>query len=424
MSCMKILYVIHQFYPEHRSGTEQFLLQLATSMQRSGHHAEVLTYNLSSECGFEQPGEAIQVRTYFHDRLLISAVRHKRVPIDINAEITNPATLHFAVRFLKNTACDLVHIAHPMRLASFALAADQLDIPYVVTLTDFWAICPKIYLRTSFDGLCAGPESGRACSRLCPELTAEFVQRRLQASCAMLMRAKAVVAPSRFLADVVTREFSALRIAVVPHGLKLGNGLPNLRTYDRNSSITFAYCGGLSPHKGVHLLLNAFLSLHAENAKLRIYGAAGINEKDYERKLHDIAASDPAINFCGTYERPDVGKVLNGIDVLIIPSLCYETYSFILHEGIAANIPIIASDIGHLAEKVRDSYTGWLFPVGDESALGEKLRQVMDNPAILNDIKGRLHDLFCPLEEEEAFMYERLYRIAISKPQQEVQPAR
>ena len=43
---MKILYLVHQFYPNAGWGTEKFVLQLAQRMQMAGHTVKVITYDL------------------------------------------------------------------------------------------------------------------------------------------------------------------------------------------------------------------------------------------------------------------------------------------------------------------------------------------------------------------------------------------
>jgi glycosyltransferase involved in cell wall biosynthesis len=411
---MKILYVVHQFYPEHRSGTERFLLHLANAVQRCGHRVEVVTYSFAEKTEFQKRGELL-VRKYLYNRLPVTAVRHDRVPIDINSSLCDVAGLEFAIEFLRAGSYDLVHIVHPMRLGPFATAAAQIALPYVITLTDFWMICPKINLLTSFGTICTGPQSGNLCLQFCPELSKESVVMRLKAAHNILQGAKAVVCPSRLVSALVKQEFLELEITVVPHGLRLEDLSGSERTYKEDSPLVFGYCGGLSPHKGVHVLVNAFRAVSYAAAELRIYGAASAYEKEYERTLQQLAADDERIRFCGTYGEHETGKIFKALDVLIIPSLCYETYSFVLREALASNVPVIASAISSLDEEIQDSVTGFLFPIGDEAALSLKMNQIMANPSILTPIKSALRSFVCPLEEEEAYAYERIYR-GITRP--------
>jgi glycosyltransferase involved in cell wall biosynthesis len=374
-----------------------------------GHHADVVTYSFSRKSDFRRMQELL-VREYTYKGISVTAVRHNRIPISIDTDTEDAAILQFACQFLHQGGYDLVHIVHPMRLTSFIAAAVELRIPYVLTLTDFWILCPKINLQSSFGTLCCGPEAGQACAELCPELPKELVKERMKAASKILQASKAVVVPSRFAASMVEKEFTQVPITVISHGVKLTQFKSNPRTYDGESRIVFGYCGGLSAHKGVHTLLNAFRSLETENAELRVYGAASSKEKDYEQALRRIAAEDQRIKFCGTYNEEDLGDVLECIDVLVIPSLVYETYSFVLHEAFAANVPVIASPIGVLAEKVRDSVTGLTFGLGSEADLASKLLRVIENPSIVRKMKENLSNQVPPLQEEETYLYERIYQ--------------
>jgi len=416
---MDIIYAIHQFYPDSFSGTERFLLQLASSIRRSGHHPRVLTYSLGDIQPTRIVGELL-AKEYDYHGIAVTAVRHKKVPIDVNTSLQDPSILSFAREYLGRNKCDLLHIAHPMRLASFAAAAAELSIPYVLTLTDFWMICPKVNLRTSFDSLCGGPEGGASCARLCPELEPDFVKSRLECSRELLAGAHYLVAPSRFLATIFNRELPDLNVSIIPHGLRLGAFNSNHRTYDHTSRLIFAYCGGLAPHKGVHLLLRGFRSLASANLELRVYGAASEPQRDYERQLRDIAGKDERIRFLGRYDDSEINEIFQSIDVVVIPSLCYESYSFTLHEALASNVPIIASDVGSLNETIADAGAGFTFRMGDQEDLESKLASIVANPAILNEIKRTMETVVLPLEEEEAYLYERIYQSAVSRRAAEV----
>ncbi len=412
---MRILYVIHQFYPESSSGTERFVLNLATSMQRCGHRAEVITYSFEHKSAFHSTGQLL-VKEYRYNGISVTAVRHEKLPIDINIAPRDPDILRLAGDLLGERHYDLMHIAHPMRLAAFSAAATGRGIPYVLTLTDFWTICPKITLRTSFETLCAGPETGAACSQLCPELDQQLVKSRLRAMEDILRGAKVIISPSQFAAAIVQREFEGLPIAVVPHGLKLSQMKPNGRSYQPDSPIIFAYCGGLAAHKGVHVLVRAFQAVKADNAELHIYGAASEQEKDYDRVLRTLGEKDKRIYFRGAYREEETGRVFRAIDVLVIPSLCYETYSFALHEAVAANVPVIVPAIGALDEKVEDGVTGIKFVFGNEHSLSQKMSQLAGDPCALNRLKAQLQQASVPVVEEESYLYERIYQTAVTGP--------
>ena len=53
---MRILFVVHQFFPKHYTGTERLVLNLSKQMQRIGHYVKVLTYGITEDEGFRQDG--------------------------------------------------------------------------------------------------------------------------------------------------------------------------------------------------------------------------------------------------------------------------------------------------------------------------------------------------------------------------------
>jgi glycosyltransferase involved in cell wall biosynthesis len=406
---MRLLYIIHQFYPESFAGTERFLLHLAHGMQRSGHCAKVVTYGLDKSSEFREEG-ALMERKYTHERVPVIAIRHPKLSFETNTAAEDSTIYAFAKKHLSEGNYDLVHVVHPMRMISFTTAARELGIPYVVTLTDFWTICPKINLLTSYGMLCTGPESGKACAQLCPELPPAWVRLRLGTVRDTLRGAAAVTVPSLFSASLLKREFPDISAIVVPHGLNLKLQAWREKSYTAGDPITFGYCGGLAPHKGVHLLINAFRTLRADNARLHIHGDAHRNDQAYAAQLRKLANGDQRISFHGRYDPQDVSRILDSIDVAVVPSLWYETYSFGVREAFAARVPVIASSIGVLAETVRDGENGFTFRVGDQSDLASKLQLVVDHPVALQALRQNLEPATVAREEEEVYLYERIYR--------------
>lgn len=403
---MKILYVIHQFYPEFSSGTERFLSNLSSAMQRDGHAVHVVTYTFQDRDS-RKNGDLL-VRDFSYRGIPVTAVRHAKVPIDINTAWSGTAIAEFANNILNRVNSDVVHLAHPMRLGGFAGAARSHGLPYVLTLTDFWTICPKITLQTSAGNLCAGPHHGNECSRSCSELDQYAVRSRLRQTQKVLENAAAVVAPSRFVASLVHAEFPGIALRMIPHGVQRSAFVAVHKSYRQGDKLIFAYAGGLAPHKGVHLLISAFRMVDG-SAELRIYGDH-FQQPDYFRLLQETAGSDARIHFCGTYSNGQQDRIFQELDVLVIPSLSYETYSFTAHEALARGIPVIGARLGAIQEAVEDGSSGWTFSPGDTRDLKSKIENVVAKPEQLAEIKAKLATRMVPMVEEEAYLYQRIYR--------------
>ncbi len=86
------------------------------------------------------------------------------------------------------------------------------------------------------------------------------------------------------------------------------------------------------------------------------------------------------VRFAGT--RTDLGDVLAALDVLVIPSLRFESVPKILLEGMATGRPIVASRVGDIPELLEDMRTGRLVPPGDPVALGDAIVACLVDPQL------------------------------------------
>ena len=417
---MKLLYIVHQFYPETVSGTERFLFNLCSGLQRDGHSVQVVTYGFQERQSRRE--NDLLVREYLYNSIPVTAIRHAKVPINIHSAWSGPEIAEFAENWVRRRRPDLVHIVHPMRLGGFAEAAMKAAIPYGLTLTDFWTICPKITLQTSSGSLCRGPRGGDECARWCPELDQQFVRSRLHRSKRVLEGAKFVAVPSRFVASVVQAEFPELSVRVIPHGVRRTRSPVVNKKYRGGEKVLLAYTGGLAPHKAVHILVAAFRQLKGD-AELRIYGSHS-EQPDYLELLQKLAAEDPRIRFCGSYSSDQLDAVLQEIDLLVVPSVWYETYSFSAHEALTRGIPVVGSRLGAIGEAVEHGVSGFMFSPGNIEDLRAVLQRVVDNPAQLNEIKARLATRISPMLEEEAYLYQHLYAACVGPAKQVSDPVR
>ncbi len=413
---MKVLYLIHQFYPQWYTGTEKFVLNMATMMQKSGNQVKVLTYSPNDASRYEHRVGNIAIREFVHQGIPVVAAKHDSLIDDrvapclqpqIDHELDNTDLSHVATELIDREKPDVVHVGHSMRMGELVKVLPLLKIPYIVTLTDFFLMCPKYTLVSSGGTLCSGPEGGRACKTLCPEFPDQFIARRLKVAKEILLNASLVVSPSKFLATVFQKEFPALDIKVVNHGLQESSLRPNIKHYAKGDGITFAYAGSLNPHKGVHLLIEAFQKIVDPRARLQIYGSGP--DPSYNHRLLVMAQEDPRIEFCGVYDGGQVGEILGRVDVLVLPSLWHENSPIILREALACGVPIVASKTGGMTEAIADGITGFLFKMGDVQHLQQALQRIALGPEILNTMKRNIQAKRISTIEQEGYAYERAY---------------
>ena len=405
---MKILYLIHQFYPEFYTGTEKFVLNLSTMMQKAGNRVKVITYSFYEDSFYDQRRGEILCKEFLYNGIPILAIKHKQLPDDIHHAIGNTAITEIADDLIRMEQADIVHIGHTMRVGALAQALNSLGIPYILTLTDFFLACPKVNLVPSRQPLCNGPKQGEACGKLCPELKSDYIHQRLAAAKNILSNARMLIAPSAFVAGVFMQEFPGLAVKVVHHGLSFERLKRNQRTYANGDRIVFCYAGSFNSYKGTHVLVEAFKRLNRSNAVLKIYGSGP--DESYVKSLTSMAATNSNIEFCGVFPESQTGEVLSNVDVVVVPSLCYENYPMTLHEALACNIPVIATNLGGMAEKIKDGFNGFLFNMGDSRHLQTVLEAIVNDPRVLNPLKRNISSMMIQGVEQEAYTYARAYR--------------
>jgi glycosyltransferase involved in cell wall biosynthesis len=400
--------LVHQFYPEYYTGTEKFILNMASMMQKLGNKTKVMTYCFYENSFFDEQRGNILLKEYTYKGLPVLALRHRKIPEDIHSALDNQELTQIAGEILAKEKPDIAHVGHPMRIGELIKAAALRSIPYLLTLTDFFLICPKYILSSSKGSLCAGPEGAKACFNLCPELPQVFLTQRLEAARDILMNAKRVISPSYFLASIFKKEYEDLDVKVINHGLSYSKIRENRKTYKKGDRLVFCYAGSLTRHKGIHVVIDAFKKINSDNIVLKIYGSGP--DDFYVNKLREMAGKDKRIEFCGIFSEDEFSDVFSTFDIVIIPSLWYENYPLVLHEALACNIPVVASNVGGMAEKIEDGMNGYLFKIGNATHLKKVLKNIVDNPERINDLKRNIKGFMVPTVEQEAYAYEREYK--------------
>ena len=404
---MKILYLVHQFFPEHQSGTEKFVLNLALQALNYGHDVKVITYSFLGDETFSNDDGEIYSKEYSYKNIPVIAYKYKNSSDHVLNVLESKKLRNFAIKTIIDENPDILHFGHIIRVHEFIWAAINLDIPYIITLTDFFLICPKINLITSKGSLCNGPNSGTKCNASCSELNNNYIRYRLEKAKEILENARHVFSPSKFVQKIFQHELKQIQIEINPHGISLVNlSKPNKFTEEKNK-LVLAYLSRITEIKGIRVLIEAFSRIESDDIVLKIYGAG---EEKYLNNLQESVKGDERIIFLGEYDSSQLISIYQQIDLSIIPSLCYETFSMVLHESLACNVPVLVSGIGALAEKIRSGENGLTFLPGDVLDLQNKIEFLTRRPDVLVEMKSFIKNhVFIPKIQEEFENYLRFY---------------
>jgi glycosyltransferase involved in cell wall biosynthesis len=204
----------------------------------------------------------------------------------------------------------------------------------------------------------------------------------------LLAQPGAVIAPSRFLADQFAPFVDPERLHISRYGLELGPFLARSRPAG-DGTLRIGFTGQIAPHKGVHLLVEAFRRLRpgGRATELHIYG--GLEARpDYVRRLRQIAGGDPRIHFHGRFENSRASEILAELDLAVVPSIWYENSPLAIMEAHAAGTPVVTAALGGMAELVRDGVDGLHFQPADATDLARQLQRLIDEPALLHQLRS------------------------------------
>jgi glycosyltransferase involved in cell wall biosynthesis len=138
-----------------------------------------------------------------------------------------------------------------------------------------------------------------------------------------------------------------------------GEGAPEEAARHRGSRPYFLFVGRLVKIKGAQTLINAFRRYH--DADLLIAG-----DGNYQAELERQAAGMDHVRFLGRVRPDELRELYRGAIALLVPSLVYETFGFITLEAYGQRTPVIARDLGAVAEIVHDTGGGLTFSTEDE----------------------------------------------------------
>ena len=192
-----------------------------------------------------------------------------------------------------------------------------------------------------------------------------------------------VVAVSDSVADWVrARTTGARRIHVVPNGVDTRRITP--RSHDRlGDTFTVGFVGTLKPWHGLDTLIDAvaLLARRDRTYRLLIVGdgpeAGAVLDLVRERGLTDVTTCTGAV------DPAEVPRHLHRMDVATAPYPRLASFYFSplkLYEYLAAGLPVVASDVGQVAQVIDHGRNGVLCSPGDPVALAAAVAGLRHDP--------------------------------------------
>lgn len=411
---MKIAFPVHHFPPRYSAGGELYTFRLARWFQQHDHDVEIICVE--------------SINSGAPDRIETMADRYEGIPVQrLSFDLfgagrprwryDNPLLTKWFADYIERARPDLFHFQAGYLLGVTPLeVAVRAGIPTLLTLHDYWFLCPRITLQRGDGSLCDSiPEDPAGCA-WCMRLESRRyrlpdrllggrlgdVARRFALNDnrvfyadrrARLLQALAlpdlVIAPSHFLAGLFEAHVQPDKLRYIRYGMDAAAFKARRAPGAPGSALRFGFIGQIAPHKGVHLLVKAFQVLRPKDRpiELHIYGNLDA-QPEYVRHLRRMASATPSIHFNGSFENGRLAEVLSGMDVSVTPSIWYENSPLAIHEAHAAGLPVITAELGGMAELVRDGIDGLHFRPDDAADLACKMQQIIDQPELLPRLRA------------------------------------
>jgi len=153
------------------------------------------------------------------------------------------------------------------------------------------------------------------------------------------------------------------------------------------------FVGRIDPVKGIDTLLKAMVIMNRKmgsglDAEILIVGGdkdsadySGDGEISRLKRLTGELGINDTVTFLGAQRQDLLPFYYSAAEACVLPSR-YESFGMVALEAMACGTPVIASKVGGLTSLIQDERSGFVVPEGNERALAERIRLLLDNPAL------------------------------------------
>lgn len=315
--------------------------------------------------------------------------------------------------FLKENKFDAIHVHCTMGIhKEFFEAAKKMKIPMLFTAHDYYLLCPKCTFWNCENRVCDGasPEKCAVCnqgmglsgkmeilmqSKLYEKLKYSSVVKKLRKKARGQVTGNKEIQPltgsqiaeyrkllkynhdilscmdmihcnSSLTRSVYEKYDKNLNYITVP--ITHANLPKPVKKESKEDFFRIGYLGGARSEKGFDTLMDAAEKLEQQgikNWKLYLYGG------DYSEYL--AGKSESYVNG-GMFSEKEIQEVFENLDIIVVPSVWYETFGFVVLEALASGVSVICSS--HVGAKDMLSNPERIFEAGNSKQLCEILAEI------------------------------------------------
>ena len=161
----------------------------------------------------------------------------------------------------------------------------------------------------------------------------------------------------------------------IPNGIEQKQ--PDITNTIENKQKNILYVGRIDKRKGLDFLLHAMVSIKNIDQDVTLHIVGTGRDKDELVKFSERFGL-PVI-FYDHISDQELQRIYTAIAIQIVPSI-FEGFGISILEGMANQVPIIATDVDGIRSIVRHDYSGMLVPYNDHDALADTVIYLLANP--------------------------------------------
>ncbi len=391
---MKIGFLLSSFLPHSIGGTEIYVYRLIKILQQSNISCFVLTSsNIPSENEYEYQGIRViniypvaNAQNARHDLLKQIMVKDQPDLFHVHELVSPDGFTVSDLEVFYNNHVPIVTTLHVLRYSCF-----MQDLKYK-GVSDCDGICESLKCTTCF---LARKKTGvlnrfiavfsrylyfnnqiinTGSSKLNTMANIySILSRHIDNLDAIFSFSSSVVSVAQWYYDILLGIKGASKLELIQTGL-----FEKMEEKNKNSTgkIVFAYCGRLTPDKGIDILIDAFISMASNHHVLKIYSDTENETNPFVASCIDKTKSFANVLWCKPFPPEDSKKVLDAIEVLVVPTRITEMSPLVIHEAKSTGIFVVASSNKGNVETLRNYTRSILYPENKFESLAQAMLQV------------------------------------------------
>jgi glycosyltransferase involved in cell wall biosynthesis len=292
----------------------------------------------------------------------------------------------------------------------------EVNVPYVIFAHDNFYLCPSWNLINDEGRFCNLPDL-TVCKNCLPNN--KFSSHNLyyrsffdisqwrRKMHGFLQNAKYIISPSESMKNHLLKVYEDLQNVVVLEHFESAFPYRNIRRHFTGNELVVGILGDIGYHKGDKLLkkLVARLKSKALPIKIVVIGYTRSFPAPYK-------SADGKFFIHGRYNRLDLPDLLEryNVNVILIPSICPETFSYTISEAMLLRYPLVCFNIGAQAERVRKYNCGIIVNDISVEGLVAALKELLQNPGLIETFSSHASK-FVPQSGQEYM--ERLLKLLV-----------